>query len=101
MPEILDETVTSLEESGVFEDDNSDVRRPSSFLSTRLVHLSVQDVRDMQYTTNELFVFGYASLIWKPCFSSTQTFTGYIRGFSRRFNQANRVHRGTYNQVRK
>ncbi|XP_064622835.1 putative glutathione-specific gamma-glutamylcyclotransferase 2 [Lineus longissimus] len=42
-----------------------------------------------------VWIFGYASLIWKPGFEYQRRVLGYIKGFSRRFWQTNATHRGT------
>lgn len=48
---------------------------------------------------NALWVFGYGSLCWNPGFEYDQAYTGYIKGFSRKFWQGNVTHRGVEGQV--
>jgi cation transport protein ChaC len=45
-------------------------------------------------SSDEILIFGYGSLIWRPC-DHLSSFTGYIRGYRRRFWQASPDHRGT------
>ncbi|XP_049536881.1 glutathione-specific gamma-glutamylcyclotransferase 1 [Anopheles darlingi] len=46
----------------------------------------------------DVWVFGYGSLCWYPGFEYSDCITGYIRGYVRRFWQANVTHRGTKEQ---
>jgi cation transport protein ChaC len=43
----------------------------------------------------DLYVFGYGSLIWKPGFEHAGTHPGLLRGFHRRFCLWSRLYRGT------
>lgn len=45
------------------------------------------------------WIFGYGSLIWNPGFVYSECLTGYVRGFSRKFYQGNKTHRGTPENV--
>jgi hypothetical protein len=47
-----------------------------------------------------VWIFGYASLIWKPGFEYQRRVLGYVKGFARRFWQTNATHRGTPDKVR-
>ncbi|XP_062583294.1 putative glutathione-specific gamma-glutamylcyclotransferase 2 [Saccostrea cucullata] len=44
---------------------------------------------------DELHIFGYGSLMWKPDFKYSTKEHGYIRGYQRRFWQSNTEQRGT------
>jgi len=44
---------------------------------------------------DEIFIFGYGSLVWKPDFECNRKFIGRLPGYERRFWQGSVHHRGT------
>ncbi|KAA8893480.1 ChaC-like protein [Sphaerosporella brunnea] len=53
------------------------------------------DIDSTPSTSEDLWIFGYGSLIWKPPPHFAYKQPGYIRGYVRRFWQASEDHRGT------
>ena len=43
---------------------------------------------------DDLWIFGYGSLVWRPAFPFVERKAGWIRGWARRFWQASTDHRG-------
>ena len=46
-------------------------------------------------SSNDAWVFGYGSLVWRPAFAHLERIPASIEGWSRRFWQASPDHRGT------
>jgi cation transport regulator ChaC len=47
-----------------------------------------------QLPTEDLWVFGYGSLVWRPAFPFLERLPGYICGWARRYWQGSTDHRG-------
>jgi len=45
-------------------------------------------------STDQRWVFGYGSLVWRPAFAFLERVPGYIRGWERRYWQGSTDHRG-------
>lgn len=85
------------------EDIERDVSREAIKNSPHAAKLLTEE--EMQASLNEMladwnehddvFVFGYGSLIWNPCMDHSGRLTGTVRGFHRRFCLWSNVYRGT------
>jgi glutathione-specific gamma-glutamylcyclotransferase len=61
-------------------------------MTTRLTQ---HDLVELLSPSEDIYVFGYGSLIWKADFHYASRSLGYIRGYVRRFWQYSMDHRGT------
>ncbi|XP_017268871.1 glutathione-specific gamma-glutamylcyclotransferase 1-like [Kryptolebias marmoratus] len=50
--------------------------------------------QDLIREKNNLWIFGYGSLVWKPGFAYKRSKVGYIKGYKRRFWHGDDFHRG-------
>ncbi|WP_332287293.1 gamma-glutamylcyclotransferase [Aquincola agrisoli] len=55
----------------------------------------LQRIRHQWGPTDDLWVFGYASLIWRPEFDADEHRPGLVRGWHRALRMRSRVNRGT------
>jgi len=60
--------------------------------------LALQRLREMWRGRGERWVFGYASLIWRPEFDAAEHQSALVRGWHRALRMRSRVNRGTPQQ---
>ena len=58
----------------------------------------LDDVRQQWGGQSDLWVFGYASLIWRPEFNAAEHRTALVRGWHRAFKMRSRINRGSPEQ---
>lgn len=58
----------------------------------------INTILDNLSSFSTVWVFGYGSLLWKPCFQFQRQVVGHIKGFKRRFYQGNTNFRGSSTQ---
>lgn len=67
-------------------------------LARRDPHAMLQRIRRQWGPSEDLWVFGYASLIWRPEFPADEHRTALVRGWHRALRMRSRVNRGTPEQ---
>ncbi|XP_011188258.1 putative glutathione-specific gamma-glutamylcyclotransferase 2 [Zeugodacus cucurbitae] len=81
-------------EKRISEPDLPPWRDPTNNLCKSL-HISSNQTRFIRPSENDVWIFGYGSLIWKPDFPFIDRKRGFIRGYRRLFYQNSIDHRGT------
>jgi glutathione-specific gamma-glutamylcyclotransferase len=67
----------------------------SRLLSEDEMQRSLNDMLAGWNGLDDVFVFGYGSLIWNPCMEHSGRLVGTVRGYHRRFCLWSNVYRGT------
>lgn len=57
-------------------------------------------LQDLIREKNDIWIFGYGSLVWKPGFAYKRSKVGHIKGYKRRFWHGDDFHRGDKEKVR-
>jgi glutathione-specific gamma-glutamylcyclotransferase len=67
----------------------------SRLLTEEAMQASLDEMLRNWNGRDDVFVFGYGSLIWNPCMEHSGRLTGTVRGYHRRFCLWSNVYRGT------
>ena len=76
----------------------SGMLRPMSVMQRRDPDQLLEQVRQQWGGQRDLWVFGYASLIWRPEFEAAEHRPAWVHGWHRSFRMRSRVNRGTPEQ---